>query len=447
MSFFNVTLSDLFFSWIVLIPQFIALKILTNDWRLHWKDLFYMVPASLFLAVFFQVAHNAIDALAYAGNFIVMLCFFLYFYKIAAKPLAVSFVLTILSLMIAIFVEITAHYPVMYFFPAFPDVLEPLPSAIYVLLVYAICITIALLLAKGLRKFFASIAEVGRLQSTLVLITAFLLFIFQVTATVQQILGYTTALFSWVTAFFLSYIVATFICFLFYARALKATQKMKEKEIEYRTLLYYMDECEHQQSAMQKFKHDQKNILSSLDLYIAEQDWAGLTQYYTSSIKPAFTAITTNEFALEGLVNIKVREIKSVLAAKLNMAQNLGIHVRFDVVNEIDHIPADSVSLVRMLGIILDNAIEELEELGTGTLSVACFKVKTSISFVVQNTCRPDIPPLRQLKQPGFSTKGKGRGIGLGNLSELVNALPNVALQTSIENGQFIQTIIIGGMA
>jgi len=220
---------------------------------------------------------------------------------------------------------------------------------------------------------------------------------------------------------------------------------IREKEIENRTLLYYMDECERQQSVMRKFKHDYQNILISMNSFLDDDDLSGLKQYYTAKIKPASDVIMQGNFSLEQLGKIKVREIKSILAAKLTMAQNLGLDARFEAVDDVDHIPVDSVALVRMLGIILDNAIEELETLGTGQLLVACFKSETSVTFIVQNTCRTDMPSFRQLSQSGFSSKGVDRGTGLSNLSELAATYPNITLQTNVVDRNFIQRLIIGG--
>jgi len=72
-------------------------------------------------------------------------------------------------------------------------------------------------------------------------------------------------------------------------------------------------------------------------------------------------------------------------------------------------------------------------------------KLEQDIMFVVQNTCRLDIPKVHQLKQLGFSTKGSGRGIGLTNLSELANEQDNVSLETVVLGDQFIQKVVIGG--
>jgi len=99
--------------------------------------------------------------------------------------------------------------------------------------------------------------------------------------------------------------------------------------------------------------------------------------------------------------------------------------------------------MVRILGIILDNAIEELQTLGEGALYIVCIKSEDIIRFTIQNSCRLDMPPLKQLQESGFSTKGERRGLGLSNLYEIINNLSNVSLMTNIEDGQFSQTLIV----
>ena len=452
MQLFYFAVIDLLIAWALVIPCFIIAKVLTQNWKLCVKEVLYLFSASLLTAFAVRIFQGLnMATLNIIIDFSLIVFIFFYFYKAVDCPIKESFILTFITFLINLLISVPIVSIMLLFFSDFTSIGGYsdgfIPILIYALLLYAISISVSFLLERVFRKPLTSIKQVGHLQSTSIYIIAPLFLFYFIMVTIQYTTAESITLFSWNSVVIVICTLATFICFLFYTRFQKTQSTLREKEIEHRTLLYYMDECEHQQSAMHKFRHDQKNILSSLDLYVEEQDWNGLMQYYTSSIKPTFAVITQSEFALEDLSKIKVREIKSVLAAKLNMAQNLGIEVQFNVVSEIDDIPTDSVSLVRMLGIILDNAIEALEELDTaGTLFVTCFKIRTSINFVVQNTCRADIPPLNQLKQLGFSTKGKGRGIGLCNLSELANALPNVALQTSIEDGKFAQTLIIGSV-
>ena len=143
------------------------------------------------------------------------------------------------------------------------------------------------------------------------------------------------------------------------------------------------------------------------------------------------------------MANVKIRELKSLLAFKLISAQEAGIDTIVEVKEPIETLSIDSIILVRTMGIILDNAIEEVETLKEGTIAVALFEDSKAAQIIVQNTCRKDMPKIHQLKKEGFSTKGNNRGLGLSNMRELINKCDNVMLETTIENDYFIQRLIL----
>lgn len=241
--------------------------------------------------------------------------------------------------------------------------------------------------------------------------------------------------------FLILYVLATF----FHGRHILTKKNAQRNAEEQKHLQYYMDEIERQYIGTQKFKHDYQNILFSMDCFIHEDDWVGLKQYYMTKIKKASEVVTKEIFSLEGLSKIKVREIKSILAGKLMLAQNMGIDTVVRADDEIACFYINSVDLVRIIGILLDNAIEELTKLSHGTLFIGCFKEDAGITIVVQNTYRTDdMPKLHEIWQLGFSTKGKGRGLGLSTLSELVDRYPNLILETTIVNDNFVQKLKIG---
>jgi len=249
------------------------------------------------------------------------------------------------------------------------------------------------------------------------------------------------------TYLWMSMSLFVFICiavayFIVYSKSLLAKLLIQRQEAEQRNLQFYMEEIEEQQIAIRKFKHDQQNLFTTMDIFIREKDWDGMSQFYTK-VRDAYATIAKDESALEGLDKIKVREVKNILIAKILMAQNLGLDIKVEIEDEIDEISVEPVALVRMLGIILDNAIEEVQHLGVGQLLISCNKIEGAVKFVVQNTCRADLPPIQQLRQPEFSTKGKGRGFGLSNLYEQINSFPNATLRTDINDGNFTQTLII----
>ena len=58
----------------------------------------------------------------------------------------------------------------------------------------------------------------------------------------------------------------------------------------------------------------------------------------------------------------------------------------------------------------------------------------------MKNSCR-EVPPIHQIYQKGFSTKGDNRGLGLGNLREILAECEGVTLDTYSKDGSFIQEI------
>ena len=103
----------------------------------------------------------------------------------------------------------------------------------------------------------------------------------------------------------------------------------------------------------------------------------------------------------------------------------------------------DPVVLIRILGILLDNAIEELESLNEGELLVGIFIMNGDLMFIIQNTVRENMEPLYLLKKEGFSTKGDNRGFGLANVEELILLEQRLLLETTATNEVFIQKITI----
>ena len=243
--------------------------------------------------------------------------------------------------------------------------------------------------------------------------------------------------------FFVAYLILTLLIFFFYLNSLRTKYEVQKKEVEYEAMRQYTETMEKQYRELRKFRHDYRNILTSLEDYLVEKDYAGLEAYYLQRIKPSSEHLLTNEFKLENLSNIQLRELKSILALKLMSAQESGINVSLEVKETIANVAIDSVVLVRMMGILLDNALEELQDLENGQLSVALFADSRSVQIVVQNTCRDNLPKLYQLRQEGFSTKGANRGLGWSNFHEMVRACGNVDSETTVEHQLFTQRLVI----
>lgn len=221
----------------------------------------------------------------------------------------------------------------------------------------------------------------------------------------------------------------------------------REKVIEQRAMQLYIDEISKQNEEINQFRHDYLNILSSLESYLEEGDIQSLTVYYQQTIQPTRTLFLANASKLSALQKIDHPAIRGIFMTKLLLAQEKGISVHLEMTGKIIF-PKDvfDLNLIRILGILLDNAIEEVDALGKGELAVAFFQEKDALVILIQNTVRNPVEPLYQLKKQGFSTKGKGRGYGLSTVDELMSQTSTLLLETTISQHLFVQKLtLLGG--
>ncbi|MCL4598010.1 GHKL domain-containing protein [Enterococcus hirae] len=143
----------------------------------------------------------------------------------------------------------------------------------------------------------------------------------------------------------------------------------REQQKEMRHLIEYSEQIENNYLALRKFKHDYKNLLFSIEDYIQTKDIEGLQKYFYQSIKATETIFEENNLPIASISNLKIREIKSIILSKLYVASQRGVEVDVMIPTPITDIAISTVTLVRMLGIILDNAIEESAFLEKGKLN------------------------------------------------------------------------------
>ena len=459
MQFPNFTVFNLLGTmWFILSIYAIA-KILTLDWKLRFEESIYFIITAFTASVVSVVNRDLYGFTLYAvGDLTILFFVFLFFCKIRTYSYKKSAILTFITLYIGITVVylliLCFHYLIL--LPGVRLNLDFLPDTSNEVSIFAVqqvlfyfpfFIFPAMLVARLSQKARHIINQSKQLQNILLYVALIQFTLYSILITILRLQGDRPE--DWVVSgnaiMFALFGVMFLMSVHFYVRFINTKLERQRKESEHSNLQYYTSQLEQHQIAIQKFKHDYQNILLSMKGYIHDEDWEGLKQYFSSKIEVVSETITNDSFALQNLRKIKIQEVKSLLVAKLMMAQNIAasINVKFEANENIEYIPIDSVALVRMLGIILDNAIEALMELDGGELFVACHKWEAGITFIVQNTCSPDMPPLHELSLPGFSTKGEKRGLGLSNLSEIADSHGNVILETSIKDGAFIQRMLI----
>ena len=238
-------------------------------------------------------------------------------------------------------------------------------------------------------------------------------------------------------------IIITFISH-YTLRELRYKRNVQEIETYYE----YTLQIEAINNEMRKFRHDYVNILTTMSEYIRENDMNGLKEYFEDNIVPMKDNLQMNSIKINGTENLKVRAIKGLVTTKILQAQEKNIPISIEVPELVEHIEMNTINLSRVIGIIIDNAIEASEDLDDALIRIAFINTEASVMFIVMNKCKENMPRIHELFQERFSTKGENRGLGLSTLKEITDSTENVLLDTTIENEYFVQKVeIINNMS
>lgn len=307
-------------------------------------------------------------------------------------------------------------------------------------------ILIAVLIVYAGRSLIKKLDESPTVQQiSAILAVVFLLVINLMISNFEMIYNNieTSTLILVVFALFFTILLSGLTGIILHLRKLNIEYTLKEKEQSEIAMLYYIQEIEKQSTEIRKFKHDYQNILLSMDGYLVRKDWDGLITYFSEEIKGDAPTFLNDDLKLNDLNKLTIQAVKSILAFKIMVAKQLKITISFEANHIVEQLRINVVDLVRIIGILMDNAIEAISDLAVKKLRIGLLKEDNCTLLIISNTCPPEVAKIHEMKKRGFSTKGENRGLGLSNLDELVAKYDHVFSETVIKDGWFIQVIRI----
>ncbi|MGL4762724.1 MAG: sensor histidine kinase [Sarcina sp.] len=206
-------------------------------------------------------------------------------------------------------------------------------------------------------------------------------------------------------------------------------------------LKMYTDNLEKIYDDMRVFKHDYMNIISTLSYYIEEENMDDLKSYFSENIVPLSSQIKNNNHKIGLLKNIQEEELKGLVAVKLIQAQQKEIDVFVDIADKTDLAHLDKIKLCKMIGILLDNAIEAAEKSKEKRFEFGIITEDNSSSIIIRNSIESENINLQKIFRKGYSSKGENRGLGLYIVRTLISEDNNISLDTQSENFIFTQKI------
>ncbi|MBM7699770.1 sensor histidine kinase [Kurthia huakuii] len=246
---------------------------------------------------------------------------------------------------------------------------------------------------------------------------------------------------------FLVQVIYLTLITLFISLLLKAKNKEKvlhQKEIVQEQFYEYITALAKMNEDMRKYQHDYMNILLSIRAFIEEENLEGLRNYFYKNILPSEQERAFKNKIFGTIENLKSTELKGIIASKILYAESNLIPVNIEIPEEIIDLNIDILDFVRVLGIYLDNAIEEGKLTENPQINIAFLNLsQKEVLIIIENKVSQDILNIDMLFKKGYSTKGTNRGLGLHNARNILYKYNNVICNTRIEKNYFIQEIQI----
>lgn len=213
------------------------------------------------------------------------------------------------------------------------------------------------------------------------------------------------------------------------------TRDLEEAQLYNKTLSILHD-------SMRGFKHDFHNIVQGIGGYADRGDLEGLKKYYKQLLQDCNR--TNNLTALNPDV-INTPAIYNVMATKYHKADEIGVQINLGIFMDLNEIEAHMkiYEFTRILGILLDNAIEAASECDEKIIHVSFRKEanRHRLVMVIENTYKNKDINIDTIFEKDFSTKSKktNSGLGLWEVRQILKKNNNLNLFTSKSEEFFSQ--------
>ena len=248
------------------------------------------------------------------------------------------------------------------------------------------------------------------------------------------------------TSYTTIFAILNFICFVTYLCVsilslnrtmnlqLKTTQ-LESAENSNKTLTNLYDN-------VRGFKHDFNNMIDLIGGYIDHNDMEGLKKYY-NGLRKDCVRVNNSELLNPNIINNS--GIYNLIISKQNKATKLKVKISLEVFFDFDNLHMPIYEFSRILGILLDNAIEAASECKIKQVNLMFRESKANHTQIIsiENTYNDKNVNTKTIFEKGISSKKNHTGIGLWEINKIISQNNNIVLHTSKDEKYFKQQLEI----
>ena len=215
----------------------------------------------------------------------------------------------------------------------------------------------------------------------------------------------------------------------------------KDKEITE----IYKNEIQNMYENMRDFKHDYMKIYTSMSVLIEQNKIDELKKYFYNEIIPFQKSIFEDTKNSYGLTHLEDYIVQGVVYNYIIKAKNSNINFVVSLSEDIPKLTCvTSLELSRVLGILLDNAFEEVSgntDKEKREVIFSAYIKNKNVIYVVKNTYG-NKPDMAKMLSRTYSTKGSERGRGLAIAKQIIDEHKEALINLEIQQGRFIAKVL-----
>ncbi|WP_432788281.1 sensor histidine kinase [Lactiplantibacillus plantarum] len=229
---------------------------------------------------------------------------------------------------------------------------------------------------------------------------------------------------------------------VFFIRSYMKKQEASHQAKQNTQLNEYLKSVEQQYLELRRFKHDYKNIMLSLQDSISNGSSSEQLPYFKELIAQSAIDTSLDNGKIAKIQYIGNGTLRGLIVQKFFDAQTKGIELSLELDQSEFIIKHNLVDVVRIVGNLLDNAIDAAKSTPDKQVTCAFNSLHETKEISVRNSTNKKLD-VNKMFELGASTKGSQRGFGLSNVQQLVDRQKNFFLDVDSKNDRVIITLTI----
>lgn len=432
----NTELLNILFIPTSFLEYFLSMNIFMNILNIStssYKKALYVILMSVTSLLTLNFIQNPFNILI---NYTAMILFICILFKCGFFK---GFIATISSILVYGIVGFLITNPFLYIFNISSEELNSIPiyKLGYLALMYIIVTLIILFLKNKYHKIILTDVLDRKTKSIIILN-----FIFGIIILLIQTFSfyYYTNDFPIILSFLTFIAILGYLIFSIYSLTkiinLSLTTKKLETSEEYNNTLRILHDN------VRGFKHDFDNIVTTIGGYIRTNDMEGLKQYYLQ-LEDDCQRVNNLYILNPSVVNND--GIYNLIMKKYHEADEKNIKVNITFLLDLSTLNMKIYEFARILGILLDNAIEASSECEEKIINLT-FRNDSKNSrqlIIVENTYKNKDVDTHKIFEKGVSGKENHTGLGLWEVNKILSKNKNITLFTTKNDKYFSQQLEI----